>query len=345
MRLPRAPNSLSQHPVHRSQAPTQHLAPPPRRARINAKMSKTEGANACERVGLPREREIKPPKVRSHIKPHASSHLKPTDPHPLPHPCAPPFCAGLPDLSTPLLEAATRIVNVTDGDVGPLGADKLVEGLTEAVLVHALEALEAAVRASGRSISGRRQQAYFTWLIRDALGVPTAVASKAAQGAGDRMLKAALKVRAAGGGTPKPYPEPGAPPLPWDALPEEPPAAPAAPPPPPPQPQQHVPEFKLADYVSDFSHLEDGRLLRKHMGWFRDYFENNEDFREGITCPCESWRYWGPLMMAASLRDVAMLEKRLAEKEKELEERTRERDEYIERNMKLVDDFAKLVDN
>ena len=260
-----------------------------------------------------------------------------------PHPCAPPLCADLPDLSASLLLAATRIVGVIDGDVGPSGADKLVQGLTEAVLVHALEALEAAVRASGRTISGRRQQAYLTWLIRDALGVQTAVASKAAQGAGDRMLKAALKVRAAGGGTPKPYPEPGAPPLPWDALPEEPPAAPAAPPPPPPPPQQHVPDFNLADYVSDFSRLQHGRLLRPHMDWFRDYFENSDDFREGLREPSEPWAYWGPLMMAASLRDVALLEKKLAEKEKkvekrekELEERTRERDEYIERNMKLL---------
>ena len=160
------------------------------------------------------------------------------------------------------------------------------------------------------------------------------------------MLKAALKVRAAGGGNPKPYPEPGAPPLPWDALPEEPPAAPAAPPPPPPPPQQQVPDFKLADYISDFKHLQDGRLLRNHMDWFRDYFENSDEFREGIREPREPWAYWGPLMMAASLRDVALLEKRLAEKqkkvekrEKELEERTRERDEYIERNhMKLMFD-------
>ena len=285
-------------------------------------------------------------KVRGRTATRASQCRTPME-RPSPFSLRPPdLCAGMQGLKNALLQIATRIVQVTDVDVGPSGDDGLVESLTDGLFTHALEALEAAIAACGRAVAQRRQQRYFTWLVRDALGTQKAVEGSVAEKTGARLLKHANKVRAAGGGTPsKPYPEPGAPPLPWDALPEEPPAAPAAPPPPPPQPQQHVPEFKLADYVSDFSHLEDGRLLRKHMGWFRDYFENNEDFREGITCPCESWRYWGPLMMAASLRDVAMLEKRLAEKEKELEERTRERDEYIERNMKLVDDFAKLVDN
>ena len=72
------------------------------------------------------------------------------------------------------------------------------------------------------------------------------------------------------------------------------------------------------------------------MDWFRDYFENSDNFREGIRESCEPWAYWGPLMMDQSLREMAMLQKWLDEKEKELEEMTRQRDEYIERNMKLV---------
>ena len=103
----------------------------------------------------------------------------------------------MPGTTNPLSEAAKRIVAVAEGDVGPSGDYKMTDTCTDGLLLRSLEALEAAVLVCGRSVSGKRQQRYFCWLVRDALGKQIVLEDAVALGTGDRLLKAAKKVRVA----------------------------------------------------------------------------------------------------------------------------------------------------
>ena len=219
---------------------------------------------------------------------------------------ATPVCAGLQDPPDALQQLAARIVGVIEGDVGPSGGDGLVASLTDGVLVRALQALEAALGTSGRVVASRRLQRYLTWLVRDALGVQKAVEGGVAQSTGARLLKQAQKVRAADAmrdadastaALAKPYPEPGAPPLPWEepAAPAESaqvvstPPAPPTPPEPPAPPA--LPAWKgAADYITDYR----PRAFTDASRAFLDKFF----FEEQADGPSRQMECWAPDILA-----------------------------------------------
>ena len=124
------------------------------------------------------------------------------------------------------------------------------EKLTHGLLLRALEALEAGLHADGRDIKGRPVDRYLACVVRDLLGKQTVLDAKAAWSLGDRLYKAAIKVRAddadrdsaaRASAHAEPYPPPGKPLLPWDEPATAPAAQQEAPPPPPPPPQEAVP--------------------------------------------------------------------------------------------------------
>ena len=126
----------------------------PPEPRNSAKMCETEGGKARERARPGGDRKIFPPKVCSRPRTRASQPRKPTD-HSSPFILsAPPSARDLPGTTSPLLESAKRIVAVSAGDVEPSGDYKMTDNCTDGLLLRALEALEAAVLACGRPISG-----------------------------------------------------------------------------------------------------------------------------------------------------------------------------------------------
>ena len=187
---------------------------------------------------------------------------------------------------------------------------------TDGLLLRALEALEAAVLACGRPVSGNRQKRYLTWLVRDALGVQKAVGDAVAFSTGDRLVKAAKKVRVAdlarapaarAEALLQRYPALGLPPLPWDAPEPEPP--PQAPPPqePPPPPPPPPPPFDPAVYITDYEppRRPDARSDAM-LEFLREYFKRNDvDYQE-------PWCYWAPMILASAVADAQLAQSEAA---------------------------------
>ena len=173
---------------------------PPRQPRDSAQILPAQSATTCYRPKLVRNREILRLMVRRRIKPSASPHCTPSFPLPPLPPVPPPLCIDLPGGAGTLFELAVRIVGVVEGDVGLSGAPGVADSLNDGLLVRALDAFEPVVSAYGRHLTLRRQQCFFTWMVRDALGVQKEVDGSTrgpAETAGARLLKQARKVRAA----------------------------------------------------------------------------------------------------------------------------------------------------
>ena len=129
--------SMFHRVLRRSQLMTAFLSLPSREARGSDKMATSASGTSWNHAMQMWKSELMPVKVRCRIGSCASSHRAPTghtSPHRLLLPC---LCAELQGLPQQLMMVAKRILDVTDGDVGPSGVDGLVKRLTDGVLAHA----------------------------------------------------------------------------------------------------------------------------------------------------------------------------------------------------------------
>jgi hypothetical protein len=96
-----------------------------------------------------------------------------------------------------LQERARRIRLATGGELEH-SADMLAEHLTDWLIVLACDAVSTTAAESTEPVSGKAQQRLLAWLLCDALGHTGAVLdAKAAEAAGKRLQRQALRVRAA----------------------------------------------------------------------------------------------------------------------------------------------------
>ena len=211
----------------------------------------------------------------------------------------------LPDPPNPFIPAATRIVAVIEGDVGPSGEGALAESGTDGLLMRADDALDEAIRACGRHVIARRKQRYMTWLVRDILGVQKEVKGEFAEETGARLLQHAGRVRTADGkrvpgaardaALAKTYPREGGLAWPWEEQATSAAAARA-------QGEQAtssaaarvpVPELDLANFISDFR-AHSNLFSPPMLAMLKDYFRVKRGNEDGP----KPWADWQQYLLA-----------------------------------------------